>query len=60
MNPIAFSVTAGRDPAEIRCAHCGKTAVPALALALAPGDCIRLSDLTARAQARECPPVSVT
>ena len=60
MNPIAFNVTAGRDPVEIRCTWCGKASVPAFALALRPGDCIRLSDLTAWAQAHECPPASVT
>lgn len=60
MNPIAFNVTAGRDPVEIRCARCGKAAVPAFSPGFLPGDCARLSDLLSWAQAHECPPASVT
>lgn len=58
MSLSAFNVTAGRDPVEIRCTHCGQAFVPALAFT--PGDCARLSDLMAWAAAHQCPPLSVT
>lgn len=65
MNPRAFTVTGSRaapvpgyDPVSIRCAHCGKSAWPALEGTR--GDCLLLADLADWAQAHECPPVSVT
>jgi hypothetical protein len=48
----------GYDPVEIRCTHCGTSAMPA-ARGIA-GDCLLLSDLLDWAGAHQCPPPSVT